>query len=389
MAARMEKTRHPGIYRRGGRYVVIWRHKGRQHKAAYRTLAEAREAKGHRDAGERRPSTRAGFDDYAREWLENYRGRTARGVGDRTLTTYRSALLGRAVPFFSGYRLAEVEPPDVRRYIAELEAEGLAPSTVRRELAPLRAMYATALEDGAVRTNPTTGVRVSGSRHDEEEEPRAKALTREQLAGFLAEVPDEWRLFFELLAHSGLRVSEAIGLTWADVEFGERPRLRVHRQLCRGQWRRLKSSYGRRDVPLSPAMARKLWGKRRGRRKTDPLFVTRSGSPLRDENVRSRILKPASERAGVPWVGFHTFRHTCASLLFEGGKNVKQVQEWLGHHDAGFTLKTYVHLIDDGLGGADFLDQAVKAGEGGNRVATEAPGRAAKAKPASSVKSAA
>lgn len=50
----------------------------------------------------------------------------------------------------------------------------------------------------------------------------------------------------------------------------------------------------------------------------------------------------------------------CASLLFEGGKNVKQVQEWLGHHDAGFTLKTYVHLIDDGLGGADFLDEDVK-----------------------------
>lgn len=40
---------------------------------------------------------------------------------------------------------------------------------------------------------------------------------------------------------------------------------------------------------------------------------------------------------------------------------MKQVQEWLGHHDPGFTLKTYVHLMDDGLGGADFLDGAVKS----------------------------
>lgn len=40
--------------------------------------------------------------------------------------------------------------------------------------------------------------------------------------------------------------------------------------------------------------------------------------------------------------------------------NSKQVQEWLGHSDPAFTLSTYVHLMDDGLGGADFFDQAVK-----------------------------
>jgi integrase len=59
------------------------------------------------------------------------------------------------------------------------------------------------------------------------------------------------------------------------------------------------------------------------------------------------------------WVGFHTFRHTCASLLFEAGRNVKQVADWLGHADPGFTLRTYVHLMDEGLGDADFLDQTV------------------------------
>ena len=373
MAAPMEKTRHAGIYKRGGRYVVVWWHKGRQHKAAYRTLAEAREAKGQRDSGERHAPSRTDFEVYAREWLESYGGRTARGVGARTVKSYRTALLSRAVPFFRGYRLSEVEPPDIRRYMAALEAEGLAPSTVRREVAPLRAMYATALEDGAVRTNPTTGVRVSGRRHESDEEERAKALTRSELAAFLEVVPGEWRLFFELLAQTGLRVSEAIGLTWADVEFGDRPRLRVHRQLCRGEWRRLKSSYGRREVPLSAGMARKLWAAQRGRKPGNPVFATRTGEHVRDENVRSRVLKPAAKRAGVRWVGFHSFRHTCASLLFEGGKNVKQVQEWLGHHDAGFTLKTYVHLIDDGLGGADFLDEAL----GGNRVATTDPANAA------------
>jgi hypothetical protein len=45
--------------------------------------------------------------------------------------------------------------------------------------------------------------------------------------------------------------------------------------------------------------------------------------------------------------------------LFEGGKNVKQVQEWLGQHSPAFTLKTYVHPMDEGLGAADFLDDVV------------------------------
>ena len=61
-------------------------------------------------------------------------------------------------------------------------------------------------------------------------------------------------------------------------------------------------------------------------------------------------------------VSFHTFRHTCASLLFEEGRNVKQVADWLGHADPGFTLRTYVHLLDAGLGGGLEIDTGVKPG---------------------------
>ena len=63
-----------------------------------------------------------------------------------------------------------------------------------------------------------------------------------------------------------------------------------------------------------------------------------------------RAFKPAAEEAGVPWAGFHTLRHTCASRLFAEGRNAVQVQRWLGHSDPGFTLRTYVHLLNDDLG---------------------------------------
>jgi integrase len=49
-------------------------------------------------------------------------------------------------------------------------------------------------------------------------------------------------------------------------------------------------------------------------------------------------------------LGFHAFRHTCASMLFAEGQNVKQVQRWLGHAKAPITLDTYPHLLDEGVG---------------------------------------
>jgi hypothetical protein len=71
------------------------------------------------------------------------------------------------------------------------------------------------------------------------------------------------------------------------------------------------------------------------------------------------VLDKAAEDAGLEWVHFHTFRHTCASMLFDGGKNIRQVSAWLGHTDPSFTLRTYVHLMDEGLGAVDFLDSAL------------------------------
>ena len=69
-------------------------------------------------------------------------------------------------------------------------------------------------------------------------------------------------------------------------------------------------------------------------------------------NYYSRVYKPAAVKAGVPWATLHTLRHTCATDLFRARKNAKQVQEWLGHHSASFTLDTYIHLLEEDIGEA-------------------------------------
>lgn len=402
--AKLEKTNTPGVFRRhakgcerSGRcdcsYVVVWRHRGRQHTDTYSTYAEAREAKGNRDAGERRPVARVGFDDYFAGWIDTYAGRTARGFSETTRPEYRRPIEQHALPAWGSWRLADVEAADVRELFGAMRKAGATTAALKKLRAALSAMFATALEDGLVKANPIAGVRIPApvAGADLEYEETAKALTRAELAVLLAAMPAEWRLFFEFLTHTGLRISEAIGLTWQHVELGVRPRVLVREQFYRGQRRQLKSRQGRREIPLSPGMADRL-RKLRGatyRGDSAPVFASATGGELHASNIAGRVLKPAARAVGltvnvpgkdepVAWVSAHTFRHTCASLLFDAGRNVKQVQEWLGHADPGFTLRTYVHLLDDGLGGAEFLDAAVTSDPSRvNAGSTERPQTAA------------
>ena len=67
-------------------------------------------------------------------------------------------------------------------------------------------------------------------------------------------------------------------------------------------------------------------------------------------NVRRRALQPAVEEADAAWAGFHTFRHTFASMHIVRGTNVVQLSRLLGHHSQAFTLPVYAHLIDGNVG---------------------------------------
>ena len=78
------------------------------------------------------------------------------------------------------------------------------------------------------------------------------------------------------------------------------------------------------------------------------MFADEHGEPL-DRSVVFRAVRAGAKRARLPWAGLHTLRHTCASILFWRGLNPKQVQAWLGHHAASFTLDVYIHPLDDDL----------------------------------------
>jgi integrase len=101
------------------------------------------------------------------------------------------------------------------------------------------------------------------------------------------------------------------------------------------------------------------------------VFPSKAGTPLNHSNTLSRVLRPVVEEVGAPWAGFHSFRHTCASILFERGKNAKQVQKWLGHHSAAFTLQRYVHLLGDDMGEPLSLEEELAGAMNGATSPTE------------------
>jgi integrase len=370
MSSAEQTTRHAGIFKRGSRYTARVRdRRGRIRRVSGATIAEvkAKRAAFETDVarGEWREASRVTFAEYAADWLDTYTGRTGRGIRPETVADYRRTIEREAVPFFGRMPLAQVEPRDVRRYVAAVKARGVAANTVRLAVAPVRALFATALEDGVVRVNPCTGIRLAGRDANAEDGRTIRALTGDELARLIDEVPERHRLLVRLLSETGLRISEALALRWDDLDLGAN-RLHVRRRVYRGTIASPKSAYGKRSVPLSADLSRALWAHRKRvqtAQDAEPVFASTRGGMFNSANLANRVLKPAAERAGVPWASWHTLRHTCATDLFNHGLNAKQVQVWLGHHSPAFTMSTYVHLLSDDLPASPF--------GGGNRVGTQ------------------
>lgn len=403
MAAPLTKTRHPGIYKRGNRYVVRYRVNGSQRQESARTLEEAlrlkRARETDRDRGEFEAQSRIPFREYADEWIERYQGNGRRGFTENTRDDYRRDLKHYAFPYLDerlGRTVSSLSSRDVANWIGWLcdapeqgrrrderrkaQAErqnrpapkksggplSLSDATVRRIVSPVRACLSTAKREGLVRHNAADGAVLPVREQIIEDGPEhARSLTRAELAVFLDLVPEQHRLMFRFLASTGVRWSEFAALRWGDLQLdGSSPHVGVRRAIVRGTIKPPKSKHGRRDIPLDTTFVNEMRAARKlSEWSTDEslIFPARNGEPLRQENVRRRILRPAAEEADVSWIGFHTFRHTCASLLFHRGANAVQVQRWLGHHSPAFTLSTYVHLLDGGVGLGLGLDDELPA----------------------------
>ena len=340
--------------------MAVYRQDGRQRKEFAATFREAREIKIRRSAEE--ASRRAGstLHSYALEWVDHYAGRGANDViNDRTRREYRRLLSKYALAYFArDQRLRDIDEHQARAFVDWLcrltdgKGHRLCDRSVRNAAVPLQSCLRHAGRCGLLGDDAEPAMLLPRRRRGRAYEfDERRFLTREQLARLLDEIPDRWRPFFDLLASTGLRISEAIALRIMDADLdADQPRIHVRRAIVDGHLAGPKSRHGRRTIPISNQRANRLAALAVDRDNTDLLFVGAQGAVLRPGNLRYRVMIPAAERAGVPWARFHALRHTCAALLIDAGASPLRLQRWMGHHSAAFTLDNYGHLIDDSLG---------------------------------------
>jgi integrase len=372
VSAKLEKTKTPGIFKRGSRYVFSYRVDGKQRWESTRTLAAARDAKSARSTdigrGEFVERSRITLHEYVGDWIERYGGTGKRGFREETRAEYRGLLNKYALRYFSERTLlVQISPREIAGFIGWLVKQpnrtggSLSDKSVRNALGPLTACLATARREGIIMHNPATGAALPHRPRVEADEDRPRPFPRingdeetvETMELVVQLVHHDHRLMFELLAATGLRRSELLALKGRHLVLdGEQPHVKVRQRVRRRRGEGLvigplKSRHASRDLPIPLELADRL--RALGTEPDELVFSSASSTVIDPDNLAERVLAPACEEAGVEWAGFHTFRHTVASRLFAEGRNVVQVQHWLGHHAASFTLDTYVHLLENDL----------------------------------------
>ena len=237
----------------------------------------------------------------------------------------------------TGKPIQDLTRQDLRKWIAQLSREGLAPSSVARAVSTARGLFRFLMLDGHIKRHPTEDL------HTPQKFAYLPRFLTEDEINCLFSAPDisteegiRDRTVLELLYAAGLRVSELASVRQADVD--------IHSGLviCHG-----KGSKERR-VPIGKsaihwlqryAAVRAAYGK-----PTSPHLFVNSGKPLTRQFVWAMIKRYAAS-AGLKNISPHTLRHSFATHLLQHGADSRSVQALLGHSDIS-TTQIYTHITD-------------------------------------------
>ena len=257
----------------------------------------------------------------------------------RTVEAYRRDLAHFAA--WLGSAGSRATTTDVERYLAQLRADGLAPATVARRLASLRALFRHLMLLGAREDNPAAEV-AAPRRVRKLPRTLSPGEAERLIEAAAGTTPRALRdsAIVELLYGAGLRVGELVSLDRASADLDER----LVRVVGKGSKERIVP-IGRR---AAEAVRRYLARGRPylDRRHRPELFLNAKGGPLTRAGV-FLILRKLAAKAGLEpeRVHPHLLRHSFATHLLEGGADLRSVQEMLGHADLA-TTELYTHVSD-------------------------------------------
>jgi len=275
---------------------------------------------------------------------------------------------------------------DRPRPVLSTTARGLSEKSVFNIHICLRAALYDAVKDKLLRENPA-----AGAMREPDGEQEVLTWTREELTAFLQLANgDRDFALWRVIAYSGIRRGEALGLRWGDVKWNLKS-LSVQQQLGldddedgERDLAPLKTRNGRRAISLdgetlrvlhehraAQEFERRSWGAAY-RTDLDLVFCRPNGAPEDPDGVTHRFER-AVERAGFKDIGGpHGLRHTHATLALESGLDISVVSKRLGHYSVAFTAKVYAHVTDRLQAAAAARFSAYLAGQDTNAM-TEIP----------------
>ncbi len=286
------------------------------------------------------------FDAWAAEWLEidaTKRAKT-RWRDEQTIRNHLSPRLGPRP-------IGTIKPTDVQAIVKGWVQAGLAPSTVRRHYATLRAILTAAVNADLLGRSPCRGVKLPSI-----EKADHMVLGPDEVAGIALEVGSEWAALVYVGAVLGLRWSEVAALKVGRLDL-LRGTVTVAESLheVRGLvvTEAPKSGASRRTFTMPSALTSMLAEHLHLNRLTGAdvgayVFSASDGSPLRYSNWMARVWRPACARAGLAGVGFHDLRRAAATAMVASGVDMKTAQERLGHSDPRLTLGLYAQATGAG-----------------------------------------
>jgi integrase/recombinase XerC len=224
----------------------------------------------------------------------------------------------------------------VRRFAAESHRKGLSPRSVARRLSAVRTFLNYLVETRVLKSN--VGVHVQAPKAARRLPP---TLDPDQVASLLAISGDEPstlqdRAILELFYSSGLRLAELVGLSLGDVDMGDR----TVRVVGKGSKTRVVPVGKQALAALHDWLAVRLGVARPGEL---ALFVGSRGARVSPRTVQKRVNEWAKRQGAPTRVHPHMLRHSFATHLLESSRNLRAVQELLGHASLS-TTQIYTHL---------------------------------------------
>src|SRR4029453_2299698 len=319
-----------------------WGPDGRQHSRSFARKAEAQRwlAEGEHDKtrGHRtNPALgRIRFSAWVEEWQQ-----TTNNVRPTTAVRDRMLLDRYLLPRFGPLPLASIGQRDVRAWVTELSAKGLAQATVHECYQILTKILAAAVEGGMISRSPCRQIPLPKI-----ERAEMRFLTVAEVRRLAVAVGPGYRALILLGAYGGLRIGEMAGLRAKrrDLAAGVVPE--SHGHLYLGP---TKTTAGRRRVGLPRVVVEALHEHLAGR-SVGPDgfgFALATGGPLRTPNFRTRVWRPATRAAGLEGLRIHDLRHTAVALWIAAGGGPPRGATRAGHTSVSFTLDRYGHLYPE------------------------------------------